>query len=322
MNADDYRKSADALGSILDGATRRSGFENICSEAVHYELQAQFGNDYTKGSIPSGLYGFLLQKMAKAASDYALPKDIDQREFEETLLNDALGIVRSLRYAFVRYGSEKSSPNFWDNNASPLEKIRTKQVPYIDRSELESVVGDYLALPYRSQALDRFLVRVLIAMELYAFGDEMLNEETFGLFPARSPLRQRHALLGYLRGQLVNGVLFGGIAALALWAGSSRLIGLSTAEWITGVCGFLFLALASVSTFALPFWWYAQAMARRRVRKLLSGMSTLYNEQKSDGPISAQYVRDRAEDATKQGVVWPAPLFALLDDIISRTGRF
>jgi len=45
MNADDYRKSADALGSILDGATRRSGFENICSEAVHYELQAQFGDD-------------------------------------------------------------------------------------------------------------------------------------------------------------------------------------------------------------------------------------------------------------------------------------
>jgi hypothetical protein len=84
---------------------------------------------------------------------------------------------------------------------------------------------------------------------------------TFGLFPARSPLKQRHALLQYLRGQLVNGVLFGGTAALALWASSSGLLGLSTAEWIMGGCGFLFLAFASVSTFALPFWWYAQAMA-------------------------------------------------------------
>ena len=220
-----------------------------------------------------------------------------------------------MRYAFVRYGSDKSSPNFWDNNASPLEKIRAKQVPYIDRSELECVVGDYLALPYRSQAMDRFLVRVLIAVELYAFGDEMFNEMTFGLFPARSPLKQRHALLQYLRGQLVNGVLFGGIAALALWASSSGLLGLSTAEWIMGGSGFLFLAFASVSTFALPFWWYAQAMARRRIRKLLATMSTLYNEQKSDGPISAQYVRDRAEDASKQGVVGCANSFLFFSGI-------
>jgi hypothetical protein len=159
-------------------------------------------------------------------------------------------------------------------------------------------------------------------MELYAFGEEMFNEETLGLFPARSPLRQRHALLGYLRGQLASGSAFGGIAVLALGLSSGGLIGLSTAEWIVGVCGFLFLAFASVSTFALPFWWYAQAKARRQVRRLFSTMSTLYNEQKSDGPISAQYVRDRAEDASKQGVVWPAPLFALLDDILSRTGRF
>ena len=272
MDAGDYRKSADALGNILDDATRRSRFENMCSEAVHYELRAQFGDDYAKRSTAPGLYGFLLQKMAKAASDYALPRNIDQRDFDENILNDALGIVRSLRYAFVRYGSDSSSPNFWDQNANPLDKIKAKQVPYIGRSELECVVGDYLALPYRSQALDRFLVRALIAVELYAFGDEMFNEMTFGLFPARSPLKQRHALLHYLRGQLVNAVLFGGIAALAFWASSSGLIGLSTAEWILGVCGFLFLAFASISTFALPFWWYAQAKARRHVRNLLATM--------------------------------------------------
>ncbi len=112
------------------------------------------------------------------------------------------------------------------------------------------MVDDYLALPYRCQALDRFLVRALIATELYAFGDEMLNEETFGLLPARSPLKQRHVLLQYLKGQLTNGVLFGGIAALAIWASWSGWIGTTTAEWIVGVCGFLFLAFASMSTFA------------------------------------------------------------------------
>lgn len=320
MDTGDYRKNAAALGSILDDATRRSLFEGICSEAVQYELR-QFGEEYAQNTRSSGLYGFLLKWM-EAASDYALRSKIDPHDFQNSALDEALEIVRSLRFAFIRYGSDTSSPNFWDNNANPIDNIKSKRVPYIDRSQLECVVGDYLALPYRCQALDRFLVRALIAMELYAFGDEMLNEETFGLFPARSPLKQRHALLGYLKGQLVNCVLFGGIAALALWASSGGWIGVVAAEWMMGVCGFLFLALASMSTFALPFWWYAQAMARRRVRKLLATMSTLYNEQKSDGPISAQYVRERAGDAAKQGVVWPAPLFALLDDIIFRTGRY
>jgi hypothetical protein len=142
MDADDYRKSADALGSMLDGAKRRLHFENICSEAVDYELRSQFGDDYSKG----GLYGFLLQRMAKAASDYALPGNLDPRVFEETLLNEGLGIVRSLRWALVRDEKENPSPNFWDNNARPVDKIKAKQVPYIYRSGLEAVVGE-LCIP-------------------------------------------------------------------------------------------------------------------------------------------------------------------------------
>jgi hypothetical protein len=50
-------------------------------------------------------------------------------------------------------------------------------------------------------------------------------------------------------------------------------------------------------------------------------MATIYNELRSDGPISAEYIRDRAKQATDEGVVWPAPLFALLDDTVRRTGR-
>jgi hypothetical protein len=68
--------------------------------------------------------------------------------------------------------------------------------------------------------MDRILVRVLVAMDLCAFGNEMLNEKTFDFLPARSPLKQRHVLLAYLRGQTLNAVFFIGIAALALWASS------------------------------------------------------------------------------------------------------
>jgi hypothetical protein len=149
-----------------------------------------------------------------------------------------------------------------------------------------------------------------------------LNEETFGLYPARSPLKQRHVLLAYLRGQIVNGVFFAGIAALALWANSNGWANESSAAWISGTCVSLFLLFGAISTVALPFAWYKQANARQRVAKLLSTMATIYNELRSDGPISAQYIRDRATNAAQEGVVWPAPLFALLEDITSRTGRF
>jgi hypothetical protein len=227
-----------------------------------------------------------------------------------------------LRSALVRDWSDKSL-DFWDSHSSPIDKIKADKVPYIDRSSLESVVGDYLALPYRCQAMDRILVRVLIAMELYAFGDEMMNERTFGLFPPRSPLKQLHVFLAYLRGQIVNGVFFAGVAALALWASSSGWVSKSGALWISGICVFLFLLFGAISTLALPFAWHKQANARQQIAKLLSTMAIIYNELKSDGPISAQYIRDRANNAAQEGVVWPAPLFALLDDIItSRTGRF
>ena len=53
--------------------------------------------------------------------------------------------------------------------------------------------------------LDRLLVDVLIALEMYGFSHEMLNEETFGLVPARSPLKQRHALTLWFYGCALEG---------------------------------------------------------------------------------------------------------------------
>ena len=147
-------------------------------------------------------------------------------------------------------------------------------------------------------------------MELYAFGDEMLNEKTFGFLPARSPLKQRHVLLAYLRGQAINGAFFVGVAALALWASSHGWVSESSAWWISGICVFLFLLLAAISTFALPFSWHKQASARQRVATLLSTMATIYDDLRSDGPISAQYIRNRR--ATQPEKAWFGLLHSLL----------
>ena len=299
----------------------RQRLQNICTESVQWAVNAELGEDDRQKPIKRSLYSYLLQDMAKAALDYAVAKNIDPDDFEFTALNGTLSVVRDLRLALVKDGNDKTL-DFWDSSARPIDKIKADKVPYIDRSSLESVAGDYLALPYRSQAMDRFLVKVLVAMELYAFGDEMLNEKTFGVFPARSPLKQRHALLAYLRGVILNGVFFGGIAAFALWSASKGWIGETSAAWTSGTCVALFFLFGVISTFALPFSWHSQAKARRNVRRLLLAMITIYNELTSDGPISAKHIRERVSSAAQDGVVWPAPLFAMLDDIIARTGRF
>lgn len=312
MDAEDHQ-------AATNGWMLRAQLEEICHVAVQDEISALLGDDQAQRSY-GGQYGDLLRRMSEAALEYALANNIEPRHFESKVLRDGLSVVGELRYAFINDPSNRS-PNFLDLG-SPVDLIKADKVPRIDRMSLEAVVGSYLDLPYRSQAMDRTLIRGLIAAETYAFGDEMINEKTFGLFPARSPMKQTHAILGYLRNNFFNAILFGGISALGFWLRSGNIISENVASWIAGICLSLLLFFAATSTLALPYLWYNQAKARRRVRDLLATMTTLYNEHRSDGPISAHYIRERASDASAKGVVWPAPLFAILDDVISRTGRY
>jgi hypothetical protein len=300
-----------------DGRMLRRQLEKICNDAVQNKLSDLLGSDAQRSY--GAQYGNLLRRMSQSALEYALANNIRPDDFDSEVLYGALDLVDALRYVFINDPSNRS-PNFFDNS-NPVDLIKAKKIPRIDRGSLEGVVGDYLALPYRSEAMERTLVRALIAAEMYTFGDELFNEETLGL-PARSPIKQRHALLTYLGNNLINAVLFGGITALGYGLSSGNIISDNAAGWIAGICLTLFGFAVATSTLALPYLWFKQAKARRKVVDLLMIMATLYREQQSDGPISAHYTRERAGDASKQGVVWPAPLFALLDDIISRTGRY
>lgn len=71
-----------------------------------------------------------------------------------------------------------------------------------------------------------------------------------------------------------------------------------------------------------PFAWRNLRRHDAKVAELLQAMNSVYSDLDSAGPISARHVWGQAKEATKIGVVWPAPLFALLDDIIARSGRF
>jgi hypothetical protein len=332
MDADDRKDSAAALGTILDQALirdaerkeyerRRTRFEEICATAVRRTVNAAIGESDAQKPAERSLYRNLLFDMAEAAAVYALDQRIEPDDFRFGVLSDALQVVEGLRFAVVRDWTAKTL-DFFDANASPLEKIKAGAASSFNRAAVEASVGDYLVLPFRCQPLDRFLVHIVIAMELYTFANDMVNENTYGLFPAHSPLKQRHALWDYGRNVLLAAILLGGIAAAAIGAASSGLLTKSAARWIVGMALSSFLLLNVVITIVLPFTWHKQRKARRQVRDLIGTMNTLFTELNSAGPISAGYIRDRAIDITNKGVVWPAPLFSLLDDIAARTGRF
>lgn len=150
----------------------------------------------------------------------------------------------------------------------------------------------------------------------------MLNEEVFPeLGPPRSPLKEAHPVVGYLKGIFRNFVVLfslgGGLFILhryqiltEVWA------------WVGYiVCAGLYLLGLALATACLPFVWRAHARKVKWVSSLMTEMLHCYQDMKSDGPVSARHLLERLKVATDNGAVWPAPLYALLDDVMARTGR-
>lgn len=242
----------------------------------------------------------------------------------ERILDDAISLISNLRFA-VRSGQsdgEDENPlSLWSHRGQPLYDVKAANSPSLSRPEIEGVVGDYLNLPYRARAIDRLLVDLLIALELYAYGNEVLNPVYIrGVTP--KPLLKRSALLNWsfeIGGTLCIWIVIG----LALWVLNA--IGLFPESWlwvIHGVLALLFSANAAWATLHLPGAMIALSKGKKQALGLLSQMASVYSELSSDGPISARHIEQRARIAADAGVVWPGPLFALLDDINRRDGRF
>jgi hypothetical protein len=71
-----------------------------------------------------------------------------------------------------------------------------------------------------------------------------------------------------------------------------------------------------------PRWIVVRRRHNKRISTMLATMNRVYLELDAAGPVSSRNFIELARKATDAGVVWPAPLFALLDDIAARSGRF
>jgi hypothetical protein len=267
----------------------------------------------------------LVEDVTRAALKHFLATAQDVQAFTD-LAWRGLRVVDSVEYSVTDFDSSEYPKhglnwNFWRHSDQPHLLIKAQKFPYIDRFGIEAAATSYLDLPFRAPLLERTIVDILIALELYAFSKEMLEKPPVGLkLPPQSPLMEKHALRGYLEGQFWSGVILLGIAFLVGTVGP-RFIGQTAPFWIAGILTGLFIVVLVLSTVLLPFVWRFQRKARKQVRDLMVMMAHTYSELSGSGQVSTRRLREVAAKAADSGVVWPKPLFLILDENIARVGR-
>lgn len=278
-------------------------------------------------------YRSLAEDLTKEAAAFAIANNISPEVFEYGVCEDALDFLNSLTQAFVEPPAFDQSDeddilrlrmklDFWKHKDNIFGLVRAKQVTYLSRAELESAASQYLALPFRSQRVDRILVDALVALELLQFSDEMLNDSTNALLGRQSALTQKHVIRVWLRELFFSSLFFGGVIVAGFALEHWRVISGGTVLWVVGIAFLIWAVLAAVATIAMPFAWYRQARTRQKTLDLMAAMNGAYSSLNSQEIISANHVLDRVKAAANIGVIWPSPLYAVLDDNIRRVGRF
>lgn len=313
--------------NIMDSVESERSFEQYRKEFVDEMLQDCLGENYTeKSELRRGQLNFLFNEATKAAKSTAIEQDIDLEDFKYGICADACNFVVNLRNSVREFDywsvDDDDDDDFWkdskiwEHEDRPVQLVKENKIPKLDRTEIELLVSDYIDTGFKCQALDRVLVDVVVAIELYAFSDEMINEETIGLYPNRSPLKQSNVIFSTLLTTVVCCLLLGGLLWLAM------VFDQTWVHWTTGIIAVLIALTAGWDLVTLPLRWFHQRRAQKNVFELINGMNGVYAELNSDGAISADRILREVDRVAVLGVVWPSPLFVLLEDIKKRTGRF
>ena len=209
----------------------------------------------------NGQYRHLLESITQSAKEYADTKNMSEDNFENLILQ-AIDVVSSLQYG-LSPRDEKSldtiyKDNLWYHDKTALMRVKNKDVPYIHRELVEDAVSEYLNLPFRSKIIDRLILDLLIAIELYGFGDQMLNP----IFRSLSPLKKTHPSTLFLIGLISSGLIFIGGGALSIYSGTQGWI---SEGWSTGIAVSLiglFIVIFLFSAISLPFEWVQDSKTR------------------------------------------------------------
>jgi hypothetical protein len=144
---------------------------------------------------------------------------------------------------------------------------------------------------------------MLMAAEMFAFADEMQPQ-----------LKQKlPTVLSWLWGNLKSLVIGLSIAGVLVWLAPEATV----VMWMAGIIAGLTLLGAAFSLAVFPFLYPGIRAQRQKFNATIMGMVDAYAAL-GGAPASASHIRKLVDRATDAGVVWPAPLMALLDDIADR----
>lgn len=284
------------------------------------DWEAPDGKNYPAHSLR---YRLLEELTKDAVLKVSATSQCREADLQNALL-DAEELVNGLWDAATSFEADRNRReflNFWRHADNPALVIKNKAYKLPVRSEVEGIASHYLKQSLRSQMFDRTLADMLLAQELYQFADEMIHPVTFPGLPSASSLKQSHPLWRFVRENLIVTILFAAIGFAAAFGMRNGIVG-DWAGWIVGACFALWFINIAWSFLVLPFVWMKWSKDRKKVLQLLEVMGATYALMHSDAVISANHVLESVKASSASGVVWPSPIYVLLEDVISRGGRF
>jgi hypothetical protein len=284
-----------------------------------------------RGAKKHSLHFRMQHAFAEAALDHYSPLGVSVGDFRD-LSYRGRAIEDQLRHTVTAMASAQNEAadhdNYWQHQGNIVRIVKNGGKIDVPRDDVEHIANDYLELPYRVPIFERLLVDVLVATETYAFSIDTIGCRAkddvkfakelggWGSPPPVTVLVQPHPVWRYIKSTFFQ-LLFwavAGTAAVLIW-------GDEAASAVLPILFNLGLMTVGLTTLHLPFRWLTHARNAARIRQLLRAETATYAELSPTGPVSAVRVREIASKAADAGVVWPAPLFMLLDEVIKRNGR-
>ncbi len=258
------------------------------------------------------------QAVAAGIYPIAISDSWEATEFD-SYLRRAVEPIEALYWTFDRDGDAKSG-RLWSHKSFLIGDVRGKLLPTFQRSEIEQIAGSYVKGDLKTQTVDRLLVDLLVGMEFAQYAETVIHTPHVPLLAPS--VMKRGVVFEWFIGRIIAAVL-GYVGYMVFWGLDKIGLFPNSWLWLVGlILTGLWLLDAAWGTLMLPKVWMETRKAKQTVEGLLNHMSLTYSALSSDGPVSVQHVTGLANRAAEAGVVWPAPLFVLLEDIGARGGRF
>lgn len=252
----------------------------------------------------NGGYSSLIQAVAAEARK-AAPDD------QYSYLKQGLEVVEKIMRAvneddwnLLDEECPKTEKAYWyhRNYVSLVGKKRRE--PYISLNGTQQAAATYLSLPYRVPALDRILVDMLVASEMFAFVDD------------RQPVlkKQLPPPLRWLLNNILGLIIGFSLAAFCFWIGDGN----TAMNWVGGIILAVTLLDRAWSLISFPYYYSKSRAQNRRVEEVIGAMLDAYFAL-AGSPASTNHIDALLAKATDKGVVWPSQLMVLMEDIRARS---